>query len=81
MNRIDADLDTSGLKCPLPVLKARKCLIAMAPGTVLRLVATDPASWLDVPHFCAQAGHTLLDARQDGDRRIYLIRRADPDRT
>lgn len=75
MTAFDADLDTSGLKCPLPVLKARKRLIAMTPGQVLRLVATDPASWVDVPHFCAQTGHVLLDARAEGAARIFLIRR------
>lgn len=71
----DADLDTSGLLCPLPVLKARKRLAAMAPGQVLRMLATDPAAAIDVPHFCAEAGHTLLAARPSGAATAYLIRR------
>jgi tRNA 2-thiouridine synthesizing protein A len=56
----DQDIDAIGLLCPLPVLKARKALLAMQPGQVLRLAACDPAAVIDVPHFCAQAGHTLL---------------------
>ncbi len=56
----DQDIDAIGLLCPLPVLKARKALLAMQSGQVLRLVASDPAAVIDVPHFCAEAGHRLL---------------------
>lgn len=52
-------LDTRGLKCPLPVLKARKRLKEMPPGAVLTVLADDPAAIIDFPHFCAEAGHTL----------------------
>lgn len=72
---IDHDIDALGLLCPLPVLKARKALAGLAPGAVLRLRATDPASWIDVPHFCAEAGHELLSAEDDGRVKTYLIRR------
>ena len=71
----DADLDASGLLCPLPVLKARKRLQALARGQVLRMRATDPAAVIDVPHFGAEAGHDLLDARDDGDAQVYFIRK------
>lgn len=71
----DAELDATGLLCPLPVLRARKRLIAMAPGAVLRVRATDPAAVVDMPHFCAEAGHDLLSATPDGDAWHYLIRR------
>lgn len=74
----DVDLDAEGLLCPLPVLRARKRLLAMAPGQVLRLRATDPASMIDVPHFCAGAGHQVLEARVDGAVRVFLIRRGAP---
>lgn len=56
----DQDIDAIGLLCPLPVLKARKRLLTMNTGEVLRLVASDPAAVIDVPHFCSEAGHTLL---------------------
>jgi tRNA 2-thiouridine synthesizing protein A len=68
-------LDTIGLLCPLPVLKARKRLMGMAPGALLRVLADDPAAAVDVPHFCAEAGHELLEQGLDGRVRSFLIRR------
>ena len=72
----DHELDASGLLCPLPVLKARKRLQAMAQGEVLRMLATDPAAVVDVPHFCAESGHELVGTGEDGEVQVYLIRRA-----
>lgn len=69
------ELDASGLLCPLPVLKARKRLQSMAPGEVLRLIATDPAAVVDVPHFCAEAGHVFEGATEVGPAQAYLIRK------
>ena len=71
----DADLDATGLLCPLPVLKARKRLQALATGQVLRMRATDPAAVIDVPHFCAEAGHALIATQDEGDAQIYFIRK------
>ena len=72
----DDEVDASGLLCPLPVLKARKRLKGMASGTVLRLIATDPAAVGDVPHFCRESGHELVGQQEEGEgARIYLIRR------
>ncbi len=71
----DEDLDAIGLLCPLPVLKARKRLIGMTPGQVLRLVATDPAAVIDVPHFCAEQGHDFLGQEPQGETTHYFIRR------
>jgi tRNA 2-thiouridine synthesizing protein A len=72
----DDTLDAKGLLCPLPVLKARKRLKGMAPGSVLRLIATDPAAVVDVPHFCRESGHELLGTEAGEGERVYLIRRA-----
>ena len=72
---LDADIDAIGLLCPLPVLKAQKRLRDMAQGSVLRLQASDPASWVDVPHFCATGGHELLSASGEGGIKTYLIRK------
>ncbi len=71
----DAELDATGLLCPLPVLKARKRLMALAPGQVLRVLADDPAAVVDMPHFCAEQGHELIGAITDEAPHIYFIRR------
>jgi len=69
-------LDARGLKCPLPVLKARKSLRSLAPGEVLAVLADDPAAFIDFPHFCAEQGHDFLgdsDAPDGGS--IFSIRK------
>ncbi|WP_370049553.1 MULTISPECIES: sulfurtransferase TusA family protein [Salipiger] len=72
----DHELDARGLLCPLPVLKARKRLQGMQSGQVLRIVATDPAAVIDVPHFCTEAGHAFLGSSDAEDAQVYLIRKA-----
>ena len=72
----DADLDATGLLCPLPVLKARKRLQALAQGQVLLVLADDPAAVIDVPHFCAEQGHELLRADTNASPQVYFIRKA-----
>ncbi|WP_460275624.1 sulfurtransferase TusA family protein [Celeribacter sp. ULVN23_4] len=71
----DEELDAIGLICPLPVLKARKRLLSMEAGQVLRLLASDPAAVIDVPHFCREAGHEYLSMQDMADTQAYLIRR------
>lgn len=75
MNQITDTLDAIGLLCPLPVLKARKRLKSMPGGTLLRMLADDPAAIVDVPHFCAEAGHELVSQTESGTHQIYLIRK------
>lgn len=70
------ELDATGLLCPLPVLKARKRLNALKAGDQLRMRADDPAAVIDVPHFCAEAGHTLIESTQEGEVQIYLIKKS-----
>jgi tRNA 2-thiouridine synthesizing protein A len=69
------DLDATGLLCPLPVLKARKRLKALSPGDVLLLRTDDPAAVVDVPHFCAEAGHALEAQAEEGTTILWTIRR------
>jgi tRNA 2-thiouridine synthesizing protein A len=72
----DAELDARGLLCPLPVLKARKRLQALPAGAILRVLADDPAAVVDMPHFCAEAGHALIEqTAADGMARLYVIRK------
>jgi tRNA 2-thiouridine synthesizing protein A len=80
MDETDAHLDAQGLLCPLPVLKARKRLGSLEPGQVLKMLADDPAAIVDVPHFCAEAGHALLEMRTEGQVLTFLIRRGGPAR-
>ncbi len=70
-------IDTSGLACPLPVLKARKALNAMAPGERLALTATDPLAAIDIPHFCDEAGHRMLACDERDGVLSFLIERCD----
>ena len=69
------ELNTIGLLCPLPVLKARKRLISMKNGEVLLMLADDPASVIDVPHFCVESGHVLLSHEAKGGQIQFLIRK------
>jgi tRNA 2-thiouridine synthesizing protein A len=55
-------LDTKGLNCPLPILKAKRRLSDLPPGALLRVLASDPVTRRDFPAFCAQAGHQLLES-------------------
>jgi len=70
-------IDARGLRCPLPVLKARKAISALPAGAVLNIVATDPAAPLDFQHFCNSQGHELVDVRTEGEELHFTIRRGD----
>jgi tRNA 2-thiouridine synthesizing protein A len=70
-----SELDCIGLLCPLPVLKARKALLRMRPGAVLSVTTTDKMAEIDLPHFCAEAGHGYLGAERDGDVTRHRIAR------
>lgn len=70
----DVLVDCVGLKCPLPVLRARKALKLAAPGSVVRVETTDPMALIDVPHMALEDGHDLVDQQVDGDHAVFLIR-------
>ena len=72
----DDDIDTTGLLCPLPVLKAAKRLRGMASGSTLKMMADDPAAVIDVPHFCAEQGHTLLASEDQDGVQTYFIQKS-----
>ncbi len=75
-NHAESMLDVTGLLCPLPVLKARKRLAALPSGAVLTVVASDPMSAIDMPHFCSEQGHELLSQNQTGNSIHFRIKRA-----
>ena len=72
----DIELDTCGLNCPLPILKAKKSLMVMQPGQVLKIMATDPGALRDFEAFAKQTGNDLLLQETEGDKfSIWLKRR------
>ncbi|MGB0902714.1 sulfurtransferase TusA family protein [Halocynthiibacter sp.] len=71
----DLDVDALGLLCPLPVLRAAKRLRGLKPGQILRLETDDPAAVIDVPHFCMESGHKLLEQRSGENSHIWWIQR------
>ena len=70
-------LDTKGFNCPIPVLKARRAMRGLDIGDELTLLATDPASMIDVPHFCNTTGHELIVSSEEDGVFTYRIRKAD----
>jgi tRNA 2-thiouridine synthesizing protein A len=66
-------LDLRGLRCPQPVLRAKKALRGIPVGGTLVLECTDPLTVVDVPHFANQTGHTLSAQERDGDLYVFKI--------
>lgn len=72
-----AHLDVTGLRCPLPLLKAKKALMELSCGELLKVSATDPGSQRDFQAYMDHSSHTMLDAWQVDDVYWYLIKRGD----
>ncbi|MDH0865017.1 sulfurtransferase TusA family protein [Mitsuaria sp. GD03876] len=72
---IHKELDTRGLNCPLPILKAKKALAEMESGQLLKVVATDPGSTRDFQAFARQTGNELVEQSASGDEFIHVLRR------
>ena len=72
----DRTLDTSGLTCPIPILKAKKVLADMPTGSMLAVLATDPAAPKDFEAFCRATGNILVETSDKGGTYRFLIKRA-----
>lgn len=72
----DAELDATGLNCPLPLLKAKMELNRLASGQVLKVIATDAGSQRDFRTFARLAGHELLREEEDAGSYRYWLRKA-----
>ena len=72
---IDKELDTRGLNCPLPILKAKKALTDMLSGQLLRVVSTDAGSLRDFQAFAKQTGNELIEQTTVGVEYIHVMRR------
>lgn len=73
--QIDKELDTRGLNCPLPILKAKKALAEMSTGQLLRVVSTDPGSTRDFLAFAKQTGNDLVEQQAEGGDFIHVLKR------
>ena len=73
--QIHKEIDTRGMNCPLPILKAKKALSDMASGEVLKVVATDPSSTRDFQAFSRQTGNELLEQTAENDEFVHYLRR------
>jgi tRNA 2-thiouridine synthesizing protein A len=69
-------LDARGLNCPLPILKTRKAIAALAPGEILEITASDPGSVKDLDAFCSQTGHEMVSSETLDDGFFFRIRKA-----
>ena len=72
---IDKEIDTSGLNCPLPILKAKKALTDLHSGQTLKVIATDPGSWRDFEAFARQTGNELVSQEKTESSFVYVLKR------
>ena len=75
MTDAQKEIDTRGLNCPLPILKAKKALTEMASGELLRVVSTDPGSVRDFQAFARQTGNELVEQSTAGADFMHVLRR------
>ena len=76
MADFDQELDACGLNCPLPILRAKKSLAALASGQVLRIIATDPGAVKDFESFAKQTGHALLESAERDGKFYFRLQKA-----
>jgi len=69
-------LDTKGMNCPLPILKAKKALKELSGGESLQVLSTDPGSVKDFEAFCRSTGNELLESTEDSGVYTYLIKKS-----
>ena len=71
----DQEIDTRGLNCPLPILKAKKALAGMESGQLLKVLSTDAGSLRDFQAFAKQTGNELMEQLTQGDEFVHVLRR------
>ena len=71
----DQEIDTRGLNCPLPILKAKKALAGMESGQLLKVLSTDAGSLRDFQAFAKQTGNELLEQQTLGDEFVHVLKR------
>tara|TARA_B100000035_G_scaffold278015_1_gene256671 strand:+ start:457 stop:735 length:279 start_codon:yes stop_codon:yes gene_type:complete len=76
MSDFDKELDTSGLNCPLPIIKAKKEINTMESGQVLHVISTDPGAVMDFESFAGQTGNELLSSEARDNKFYFLIKKS-----
>jgi len=74
--QFDKEFDASGLACPLPIVKTKKALADMVPGSVLKVVATDPGSVADMAAFAEQTGNALVESGTESGKFVFFLKKA-----
>lgn len=72
---IDQEIDTRGLNCPLPILKAKKALSTMESGQLLKVLSTDTGSLRDFVAFAKQTGNELIAQETVGNEFVHILKR------
>ena len=75
MSEFTKELDTSGLICPLPIIKAKKEINSMEAGQVLHVISTDPGAVMDFESFASQTGNELLSSESKDNKFYFLIKK------
>ncbi len=75
MSDFDKELDTSGLNCPLPIIKAKKEINGMDAGEVLHIISTDPGAVKDFESFAKQTGNELLNSEEKDNKFHFLLKK------
>ena len=75
LTEFDLEVDTSGLMCPLPLLRLKKALMEIQSGEVVKLIATDPAAHLDIGVYADQCGHQLIEIIREFNSQVFIIRK------
>ena len=75
MSDFDKELDTSGLNCPLPIIKAKKEINGMDAGQILHIISTDPGAVKDFESFAKQTGNELLNSEEKENKFYFLLKK------
>ena len=75
-SEVAQSLDTKGLNCPIPILRAKKAIVALDAGDVLEVLATDPGAVKDFEAFSRATGHELMEWAEDEGVFRFLIKKA-----
>jgi tRNA 2-thiouridine synthesizing protein A len=72
---VDYNLDAKGLKCPMPVLKAKKVIKKMTPGQTFEMISDDMGAKVDIPPLLNKTGCSLVEMKEEGGLLTFLIKK------